>query len=140
MVSKVVDLGLRGLQVYKMSNRSSLKQSLTALQFLWTLIVISLVGNIIADAYAGNPSIINYDMFVAVFAMLSLCFLIASAFTGVMSGTPIPLALDILNTLFYFCGAVAMSAQLGVHRCSNEVGYSPPSPHSLYHLLSQAQD
>ena len=82
---------------------------------------MALVGNIIADASRGNPSIINYDMFVAVFAMLSLIFLLASAFTGVMSGTPIPLALDILNTLFFFCGAVAMSAQLGVHSCSNEV-------------------
>ncbi|ERF74123.1 hypothetical protein EPUS_06392 [Endocarpon pusillum Z07020] len=95
---------------------------LTALQFLWTLLVMALVGNIIADATSGNPSIINYDMFVAVFAMLSIIFLLASAFTGVMSGTPIPLALDILNTLFFFCGAVAMSAQLGVHSCSNE-GY-----------------
>ncbi len=82
---------------------------------------MALVGNIIADATAGNPAIINYDMFVAVFAMLSLFFLIASAFTGVMSGTPIPLALDILNTLFFFCGAVAMSAQLGVRSCNNEV-------------------
>ncbi len=84
---------------------------------------MALVGSIIAGAYAGNPSIINYDMFVAVFAMLSLFFLIASAFTGVMSGTPIPLALDVLNTLLFFCGAVAMSAQLGVHSCSNEVSY-----------------
>jgi Membrane-associating domain len=84
---------------------------------------MALVGNIIADAYAGNPSIINYDMFVAVFSMLSLIFLITSAFTGVMSGTPIPLALDILNTLFFFCGAVAMSAFLGVHSCGNEVSH-----------------
>lgn len=97
---------------------------LTALQFLWTLLVMALVGSIIADATSGNPSIINYDMFVAVFAMLSIIFLLASAFTGVMSGTPIPLALDILNTLFFFCGAVAMSAQLGVHSCSNAVSYT----------------
>lgn len=81
---------------------------------------MALVGNIIAEASAGNPSIINYDMFVVVFSMLSLFFLIASALTGVMSGTPIPLALDILNTLFFFCGAVAMAAQLGVRSCSNE--------------------
>ena len=75
----------------------------------------------IHDAYAGNPSIINYDMFVAVFSMLSLVFLITSAFSGVMSGTPIPLALDVLNTLFFFCGAVAMAAELGAHSCSNDV-------------------
>lgn len=121
MVSKVVDIGLRGLQVCEISATAPGIGFLTALQFLWTLLIMALVGNIIADATSGNPSIINYDMFVAVFAMLSIIFLLASAFTGVMSGTPIPLGLDILNTLFFFCGAVAMSAQLGVHSCSNRV-------------------
>jgi Membrane-associating domain len=91
------------------------------LQFLWTLLILALVGNVIAEANAGNPSIINYDMFVAVFSMLSLFFLAASAFTGAMSGTPIPLALDVLNTLFVFCGAVAMAAELGAHSCTDNV-------------------
>jgi Membrane-associating domain len=84
------------------------------------------VGDIISEAYAGNPSIINYDMFVAIFSMLSLIFLITSATTGIMSDTPIPLALDVLNTLFFFCGAVAMSAELGAHSCSNDVSHPPP--------------
>lgn len=76
----------------------------------------------IADAFNGNPSIINYDMFVAVFAMLSLIYLIAIAFKeDFMGHGAIPLALDLLNTLFFFCGAVAMAAKLGVHSCGNEV-------------------
>lgn len=82
---------------------------------------MALVGDMISDALGGNPSIINYDMFVAVFSMLSLIFLITSAFTGIMSESPIPLALDVLNTLFFFCGAVAMAAQLGAHSCTNTV-------------------
>lgn len=102
MVSKPVDLGLRGLQ------------------FLWTLLILALVGNMIAESIAGDPASINFAMFTAVFSMLSLFFLIASAVKGLMANSPIPLALDILNTLFFFCGAVALSAYLGVHSCNNE--------------------
>lgn len=83
---------------------------------------MALVGNIIATAFSGNPSIINYDMFVAVFAMLSLFYLIAVSFNEGFSGHPaLPLVLDILNALFFFCGAVATAAKLGVHSCGNTV-------------------
>jgi len=103
MVSKVLNLGLRGLE------------------FLWTLLIMALIGNMIADAFGGNPSIVNYDMFVAVFAMLSLFYLIAIAFNeGFMGHGAIPLALDVLNTLFFFCGAVATAAKLGVHSCGSK--------------------
>lgn len=102
MVSKVINLALR------------------ALQFLWTLLIMSLVGNIIAEAISGNPSVINYDMFVAVFSMLSLFYLIPISFNEGFMGHPIiPLVLDVLNTLFFFCGGVAMAAKLHVHSCSD---------------------
>lgn len=84
---------------------------------------MALVGSIIASAFAGNPSLINYDMFVAVFSMLSLIVLIAGAFNESFLGHPVvPVALDLLNTLFFFCAAVAMAAELGVHSCGNQVG------------------
>jgi predicted membrane-bound spermidine synthase len=89
----------------------------------------------IAKAISGNPSIINYVMFVAVFSALSLIFLITSAITGIMSGTPIPLALDLLNTLFFFCAAVALSAELGVHSCSDSVCKPPPPKQQQILLL-----
>jgi hypothetical protein len=61
-------------------------------------------------------------MFVAVFGMLSLIYLIAIAFNeGLMGHGAIPLALDAINTLLFFCGAVAMAAKLGVHSCGNKV-------------------
>lgn len=83
---------------------------------------MALVGSIIAGAFAGNPSLINYDMFVAVFSMLSLIVLIAGAWNESFIGHPIiPLALDALNTLFFFAAAVAMAARLGVHSCNNRV-------------------
>ncbi|EHY58314.1 hypothetical protein HRR83_004826 [Exophiala dermatitidis] len=102
MVSRTINLALRGLQ------------------FLFILLVMSLVGNIIAMAFAGNPSVINYDMFCAAFGMLSLFYLIAIAFNDGFTGHPIlPVVLDTLNVIFLFCAAVATAAELGAHSCSN---------------------
>ena len=86
---------------------------------------MALIGNMIAEAFAGNPSLINYDMFVAVFSMLSLFYLFAATWNESFSIHPIlPVALDLLNTLFFFCAAVAMAAELGAHSCSNSVSIS----------------
>ena len=83
---------------------------------------MALVGNMIATAFAGNSSLINYDIFVSVFSMLSLFYLIAIAFNDSFMGHgAVPLALDALNTLFFFCAAVAMAAELRVHSCNNSV-------------------
>lgn len=87
---------------------------------------MALVGNMIASATAGNPSLINYDMFIAVFGMLSLIYLILSAVNDSFAGhAGIPLIIDVLNVLFLFCGAVAMAAELDVHNCSNSVRSAP---------------
>lgn len=75
----------------------------------------------IAEAFAGNHSIINYIMFVAVFAMLSLLYLIGAA---IIESVAIPLAmlaLDALNTLLFLIGGIALAAYMGVHSCSNGV-------------------
>ncbi|KAH0066502.1 hypothetical protein KCU90_g22217, partial [Aureobasidium melanogenum] len=56
-----------------------LNLAMRAFQFIWALLIMSLVGNMIATAYSGNPSIVNYDMFVSVFAMLSLFYLIPAS-------------------------------------------------------------
>lgn len=86
------------------------------------LLVMALVGDMISNANAGNPSIVNYVMFCAVFAMLSLLYLIPAAIIDSLNFSAIiPIALDVLNTLFWFCGAVALAAKLGVHDCSNDV-------------------
>lgn len=91
---------------------------------------MALVGNIIATAFAGNPSLINYDMFVAVFSMLSLFYLIAIAFNDSFTFHKfIPAGLDLLNVLFFFCAAVAMAAELGAHSCSNGVRRNHPLNH-----------
>ena len=82
---------------------------------------MALVGNMIATAYAGNSAMVNYDIFVSIFGMLSLLFLLPSAIMGFMDIPMVKIALDALNVLFWFCGAVATAAYLGVHSCSNLV-------------------
>lgn len=86
---------------------------------------MALVGNMIATSFAGNPATVNYAMFVAVFAMLSLFYLIAIAFNESFTGHAIiPLALDGLNVLLWFAAAVALATGLGVHSCNNGVSFS----------------
>lgn len=95
--------------------------ALRGLQFFFALLVMALTGNMIAMSDAGNGGIVNYSMFCSVFAMLSLLFLLPAAFKESWQIHPIfPVALDVLNTLFWFCGAVAFAAYLGAHSCSNQ--------------------
>lgn len=93
-------------------------------QFFCALIVMALVGNMIATAYAGNSAMVNYDMFVSVFGMLSLLYLLPTTFLDSYSVPIVNIALDVLNVLFWFCGAVATAAYLHVHSCSNSVRVS----------------
>ncbi|KAF1956921.1 hypothetical protein CC80DRAFT_50795 [Byssothecium circinans] len=102
MVSQALNIGLRGWQ------------------FFCSLIVMALVGNMIATSFAGNSSMVNYDMFVAVFGMLSLLYLLPTTFLDNYSIPIVNIILDVLNVIFWFCAAVATAAYLGVHSCSNE--------------------
>ncbi|KAF2102743.1 hypothetical protein NA57DRAFT_71729 [Rhizodiscina lignyota] len=55
--------------------------------------------------------------------MLSWFFLFYEAFADLRGRYDdmklVTLAIDALNTIFFFCGAVALSAALGVHSCEN---------------------
>lgn len=85
---------------------------------------MALIGNMIATAFAGNPSIVNYDMFVAVFGMLSLLYLIPATVKPEFSFHPmLMVGLDVLNALFFVIGGIATAAYLGVHSCGNSVRY-----------------
>jgi len=90
-------------------------------QFIWSVLVMALVGNILADAYSGkNPAVINYDMFVVAFALVSLFYLWPVTIIESWTIHPVlPFILDLLNAIFSFAAAVAMSAELNVHSCHN---------------------
>ncbi|MCJ1471457.1 hypothetical protein MMC13_000096 [Lambiella insularis] len=101
-MANVINLGLRGLQ------------------FFWTLLIMALVGNMIHEAIGGNPSIVNYVMFVSVISMLSLFYLIAATISEGFAIIPIlPVLVDAFNTLFFLIGGIALAAYLGVHSCGN---------------------
>jgi hypothetical protein len=84
------------------------------------LLTMALTGNIIARS--SGPSVINYDMFVSVFAMLALFYLIVVAIKDIfMIHAAIPLALDILCTLFTLIAGIATAGYLGARSCNNQV-------------------
>lgn len=92
---------------------------------------MALVGNMIADAKSGNPSIVNYTMFVAVFGMLSLFYLIAGTINEAFAIAPMfMVAADALNTIFFLVGGIALAAKLGVHSCGNQVSWNETEVHS----------
>ncbi|KAI9716966.1 MAG: hypothetical protein M1828_007480 [Chrysothrix sp. TS-e1954] len=102
MVSKVINLALR------------------ALEFFWCLLIIALVGNMIAEASNGNPSVVNFAIFCGIFGMLTLFYLIPATFNESFSFHPLLMVgLDFLNTLFFFACGVALAVQLGVHSCGS---------------------
>jgi hypothetical protein len=91
-------------------------------QFLWTLLITALIGNVIASAFAGNPSSINYAIFVAVFSWLVLFYGFAAAFVEGLARPIVMIVLDGLATLLTFIAGVVLAAKLHVHSCGNHVG------------------
>jgi hypothetical protein len=88
-------------------------------QFFWTLLCTALIGNVIANAVSGNPSGVNYAIFVCVLSWLVLLLGAAALF---MESLAIPIVLiagDALATMFTFIAAVVLAAKLGVHSCAN---------------------
>jgi hypothetical protein len=94
---------------------------LRVIQFILTLLITALIGNVIADAFAGNPSSINYAIFVAVFSWIVLFFGLAAAFVESLAVPVVLMALDALAAMFTFIAGVVLAAKLGVHSCSRSV-------------------
>ncbi|KAK3678877.1 hypothetical protein LTR78_001330 [Recurvomyces mirabilis] len=102
-----------------MESRGMINLIMRALAFFWALLIMALTGNMIHEN-SGNTPVINYDLFVSIFAMLTLLYLIPATLKESFQVHPLlPLILDILNVIFWFCAAVATAAELGAHSCSN---------------------
>ena len=100
---------------------NGLQIALRITQFVFTIIITGLIGNVIDTAFAGNPSSINYAMFVAAFSWLVLLFGLAAAFVESLAVPVVMWVLDGLATIFTFIAGVVLAAKLGVHSCSNHV-------------------
>jgi Membrane-associating domain len=73
-------------------------------------------------SHYGNVAIVNFDLFVVAWAMLSLFYLILATVNEAFVFHPVlMLGLDVLNTFWFFIGGVATAAILGVKSCSNQV-------------------
>lgn len=93
------------------------------MQFVFSLLVMALIGNIIAMAFAGNPATINYSMFTATFSIISLFYLVPASINLKWAIHPIiMIVLDVLNNIFFLTCAIALAARLECHSCSNDVG------------------
>ena len=85
--------------------------------------ILALVANMIHDAKSGNPSIVNYGIFLAIFSMLSLIYLISWTINECFAINPVFMVdVDSINTQLFFAGATALAAALDVHSCGNKVG------------------
>ncbi|KAF7121964.1 hypothetical protein CNMCM5793_009518 [Aspergillus hiratsukae] len=103
-------MALRGIQL-----------GLRVWQFIFTLLVMALIGNIIAMAFAGNPATVNYAMFVSAFSMVSLFYLIPASINTSWAIHPIIMVvLDVLNNIFFLTSGIALAARLECHDCSND--------------------
>ncbi|KAJ5210557.1 hypothetical protein N7491_010364 [Penicillium cf. griseofulvum] len=103
-------MGLRGVQL-----------GLRAWEFVWTLLVMALIGNMIAEAFAGNPGVVNYSIYTSVFSMFTLFYLVPASFNLDWALHPIiMIVIDLLNCIFFFCAAIALAAKLECHSCGDQ--------------------
>jgi len=101
MVSKALNLGLRGFQ------------------FVMALLIMILIANMIQSTGSG-PAVTNFDLFVAIFAILSLIYLTAATINESFVFHPaVIIALDVLNALWMLIGGAATAAILGTRSCGN---------------------
>jgi len=105
MPSRILILEVRGFQIFV------------------CLVSLAITGNMLASPAASKPAILGFDLFVVVFAMLSLAYLtLASAYERFVFNPLLLFGLDMINTFWLFCGSVATAATLGAHSCHNK-GY-----------------
>jgi len=92
---------------------------LRGVQLLWTVLITALIGNVIAEAFAGNPSSINYAIFVAVFSWVVLLVWLLGMFVEIFAIPMVSIALDGIAALLTLIAGIVLAAKLHVHSCSN---------------------
>lgn len=103
--------------------------SLRALEFVFTVILLGLVGNLEAQG-GGNPASVHFSMFAAAWSAVFLLYLIPATWSESLVGHPIiPVVVDALNVVFTFCAAVTLAARTQGRSCTNRVSaVSLPPP------------
>lgn len=97
---------------------------LRGLQFLWALLTIALIGNVIDNNRTGSESAINYAMFSVIIAWLALLLGLAGAFVSAFSEGIFgwaALALDAAATLFTLIAGIVLAAKLHSVSCGGDL-------------------
>ncbi|KAG9248175.1 putative Non-classical export protein 2 [Calycina marina] len=94
--------------------------ALRAIQLLLVVITTALVGNAIQEAFAGNPSSVNFAIFAAVFALITVLYGLVAAFMDAVAVPILLMALDAISLVATFIAGVVLAAKLGVHSCGNQ--------------------
>lgn len=93
------------------------KTGLRLVQFLWTLLITALIGNVIDLNHNGPMGAVNYAMFTAAFSWIAVLYGLVSSFFTSIAMPLVTLVLDGLATLFSLIAAIVLSARLGAVNC-----------------------
>lgn len=93
-------------------------------QILWTLLSTALIGNVIANSFAGNPSTINFAIFVCVFSWIACLYGIAEDILGYVLLSFVKILLDLVSTFFTLIAGIVLAARLHARSCGNYVSCS----------------
>lgn len=88
-------------------------------QILWTLLSTALIGNVIANSFAGNPSTINFAIFVCVFSWIACLYGIAEDILGYVLLSFVKILLDLVSTFFTLIAGIVLAARLHARSCGN---------------------
>lgn len=93
--------------------------SLRCSQLLWTFLCTALFSSVIAGAFAGNPSIINFAIFVCVLSWITCIGGMIGAFDEKYLVPMIVLVLDTTTTILSLITGIVLAAKLTAHSCGD---------------------
>ena len=102
------------------------------IQFIWIILITSLIGNVLAGK-TGTNSTVNYAMYVAAYTWIAWFVGIAAIFVEGLAIPAVVFVLDLLAAIFTFVAGVVLAKKLeGAHSCNNDVGLHFPLPRTTY--------
>ncbi|KAI6250017.1 Non-classical export protein 2 [Erysiphe necator] len=96
-----------------------IQTSLRCSQLLWTLLCTALISSVIADSFAGNPSCINFAIFVCVLSWITCIGGMIGAFNDKCLVPMVILVLDTTTAFLSLISGIVLAAKLQVHSCED---------------------
>lgn len=135
MATRAAQLGLRAWQVRLSQAHPPRTPANQHYQLVFSILIMALIGNMLDNAFSGNPGTVNYAMYTAAFSLFTLFYLVPASINIDWSGHPIiMIVVDTLNAIFFLASGIALAAKLQCRDCSNSVRFSPPPKKNLIHV------